>query len=175
MINKYKLICFLVGICFSVSAQDIITSFVDKHDRDDNLKVVSIGERMMDSLSFLTSNDPDLKEAIKGVEKIRIVSSKDQDLDKEYYNSARELLSKNKGLKEYFSTNEENKELMVMIRESKGSVKELILLSEQPEGFNLISISGTINLDVLLNYSEKLNIKELDQLRSVKHKHKHNQ
>ena len=171
MINKYTLICLFVWVSFSVSAQDIIASFIDKHGGDDNLEVVSIGKKMMDTLCILTSDDPDLKEAIKGLESIRIVSSKDSDVEKEYFSSAQELLSKYKGLEEYFSTSEENRELMVMVRKSKESVKELILLSEQPEGFNLISISGTINLDVLLNYSERLNIKELDQLRSVKNNH----
>jgi len=168
MINKYTLACFFLGIAFSVSAQDMVGSFVDKHERDDNLEIITIGKKMMDTLYSLISDNPDLKEAIKGLETIRIVSSKDEDLDKEYYNSARELLSKSKGLEEFFSTSEENKEITVMIRKSKGLVKELILLSEQPEGFSLISIKGTINLDVLLKYSETLNIKELDRLRSVK-------
>jgi len=56
-----------------------------------------------------------------------------------------------------------------MIRKTKGDIKELILLSEQPEGFNLISVSGTINPDVLRKYSEKLKTKELNHLHSVKH------
>jgi len=168
MMNKYLLVCFLVRLSFPVSAQDVVNSFVDKHEKDDNLEVVSIGKKMINSLDSLTADSPNLKEAIRGLETIRIVSSKDRDLDKDYYNSAQELLSKSKGLKEFFSMNENDKELIVMIRESKDSVKELILLSEQPEGFNLISISGTINLDMLLKYSEELHINKLNQLKSIK-------
>ena len=167
--NKYKLMGFLLWISLSASAQDIITSFVNMHEKDDNLEVVLIGKKMIQTLDSLTSNNPNLKEAIKGLETIRIVSSKDRGLDREYYDSARDLLSKSKGLKEYFSISEKDKELIVMIREVKNSVKELILLSEQPDEFNLISISGTINLDVLLNYSEGLHIKELNQLKSIRH------
>jgi hypothetical protein len=168
MIRKYKLIGIIIWINFSVSAQDVITSFLEKHRKDDNLEVVSIGKKMIETLCDLSSDNPELKDAIEGLENIRIVTSKDRELDKEYYNSARELASKCKEMEEYFSVNEENKELIVMIKESKGSVKELVLLSEQPEEFNLISISGMINLDLLLKYSEKLNIKELNQLHSVK-------
>jgi len=168
MMNKFLLICFFLQLSFSVPAQDVIASFVDKHEKDNNLEVVSIGKKMINSLDSLTTDNPDLKEAIKGLETIRIVSSKDRDLDKEYYNSARELLSKSKGLKEFFSMDENDRELVVMIRESKNSVRELILLSKQPEEFNLISISGIINLDVLLNYSEGLNIKKLNQFKSIK-------
>lgn len=166
--NKYKLAGFFLWITLSVSAQDIIKSFVDKHDKDDNLQVVTIGKKMIQTLDSLTSDNPKLKEAIKGLETIRIVSSKDSDADREYYNSARDLLSKNKDLKELFSMDEKDKELIVMIREAKDSVKELILLSEQPDEFSLISISGTIDLDVLLKYSEGLHIKELNQLKTIR-------
>ena len=166
--KKYLSFCLFILISLSVSAQDIITSFLAKHGKDENLEVVSIGKKMMDTISTLISNNSELTEAIKGLETIRIVSSKDGDLNKEYYNSAQKLLSESKGLEEFFSMSEEDKELKVMIRESKGNIKELLLLSEQPDGFNLISISGTISLDDLLNYSEGLNIKELDELRSVK-------
>jgi len=161
--------CFFIGFHLAVLAQDIISSFLDKHEKDDNLEIVSIGKKMMESIGALSSDNPDFAEAIKGLETIRIVSSKDQDLNKDYFLSAQALLSKTKGLKNYFTINEENKELIVMIRESKGCIKELILLSEQPDGFNLISLSGTINLDDMQKYSEGLNIKELNQLSSVKH------
>jgi len=168
--NKSTVLCIFLWISLSVSAQDIISSFIDKHEKDDNLEVISIGKKMMRTLDSLTTDNPDLKEAIKGLETIRIVSSKDRDLDGEYYDCARDLLSKSKGLKEILSINEEDKELIVMIRESKNLVKELILLSEKPEKFNLISISGNINLDVLLKYSEGLNIKQLKQLKSINNK-----
>jgi len=168
MMGKYKLICIFVWINLSVSAQDIVKSFMDKHGKDDNLEIITIGKKMMEKMYSLTSDNPDLTETIKDLETICIVSSKDLDVNKEYYNSARNLLYKSKGMKEFFSMSDENNELLVMIRESKKNIKELILLSEQPDGFNLISITGKINLDLLLKYSEGLNIKELDQLRSVK-------
>ena len=167
--KKYLLACLFIIIYFSVSAQDVVASFLDKHGKDDNLEIVSIGKQMMGVMYALTLDNPELSEAIKGIEAIRIVSSKDPDLNKEYFDSARTLLSKSRGLEEFFAMNEEDSELMVMVRESKGYVKELILLLEQAEDeFNLISISGTIDMDVLLKYSESLNIKELNQLRSVK-------
>jgi len=168
MMNKCLSVCCFLWMSLSVAAQDIISSFIDKHGKDDNLEVVSIGKKMMKTMDSLTIDNPDLKNAIKDLESIRIVSSKDSDLDKEYFNSARDLLSKSKGLKEFFSINEQDKELIVMIRETKNSIRELILLSEQPDEFNLISISGTIDLDILLKYSEGLHIKELNQLKTIK-------
>ena len=166
--KKCLFIFLFAWINLSVSAQDIITSFLDQHGKDDNLEIVTIGKKMIEKISGITSDNPDLTEVIKGLETIRIVSSKDRDVNKEYYRSAKKLLSKAKGLEEFFSMSEDDKELLVMIKESKGNIKELLLLSEQPDGFNLISICGTISLDDLVKYSEGLNIKELKQLRSVK-------
>jgi len=166
--KKCLLVYLFAWFYLSASAEDIIASFLDKHGKDDNLEIVTIGKKMMGSVCTLTSDNPNLAKAIKGLETIRIVSSKDQNVDKEYYQSAQSLLSKSKGLEELFSMNEENKELMVMIKKSKGNIKEIILLSEQSDGFSLIAISGKINLDDLVKYSDGLNIKELNQLRSVK-------
>ena len=168
MKRKYKLICLFVWINLSVSAQDIVRSFLDKHAQDDNLEIVTIGKKMLGMMDTLTLDNPDLTEAIKSLETIQIISSKELDLNKEYFNSARTLLSKSKKMKEFFSMSEDDNELLVMVSESKGYIRELILLSEQQEEFSLISISGKISLDILLKYSEGLNIKELEQLRSVK-------
>ena len=159
--GKNIFIFIFIWINSSFPTQDVVRSFIDKHGKDDNLEIITIGKKMMETMCALVSDNSDLTEAIKGVELIRIISSKDIDLNKEYYNSARELLSKSKALKEFFSMSEDNNELLIMIRESKKSIKELILLSEKPDEFNLISISGTIDLDVLLKYSEGLNIREL--------------
>ena len=161
MMGKNIFIFIFIWINYSVPAQDVVKSFIDKHGKDDNLEIISIGKKMMETMCTLVSDSSDLTEAIKGVESIRIVSSKDMDLNKEYYDSARELLSKSKEMKEFFSMSGEKDELLIMIRESKKSIKELILLSEKPDEFNLISVSGTIDLDILLKYSEGLNIKEL--------------
>lgn len=168
--KKYLYICFFIVIPLSVSAQDVVAAFLDAHAKDDNLQVVSIGKKMMDTICSLSADNPSLTEAIKGLETIRIVSSKNQDLNQnaEYFLSAQTLLTNTKGLKALFSMSEKEKELMVMVKELKGSIKELLLLSEQPDGFNLISLSGTIHLDDLQKYSEGLNIKELNELNSVR-------
>jgi hypothetical protein len=163
------LTCLFIWIIFSVSAQDVVTSFLDKHENDDSLQVISIGKKMIERMDTLTSDNPELKKAINGLETIRIVLSKDKELDDEYYDSARELLSESNGLEEFFSMNGKNTDLIIMVRKSKGVVKELILLSKQQEEFSLIAITGKIDLDVLLEYSEGLTIKALKQLHTIKH------
>jgi hypothetical protein len=153
---------------FSLQAQDLVASFLNKHGKDDNLEIVSIGEKMLVLINNLTSENQELNEAIKGLENICIVSSRDTIAGKEYYESAQQLLSKSKGFEEILSLGNENETLLVMVKESKGIVKELVLLSSKDSGFSLISMSGNIDLGTLIKYSGKLNIKGLDDLRSIK-------
>ena len=165
--KKHAFIFLFTWISFSVSAQSIAVSFLEKHEKDDNLEVVSIGEKMMEKMFALASEDLDLQNAIKGLENICIVSSKDTTLNREYYNSAQDLLNKSKGFESFFSTNTKNESFVIMIKESKGYIKELVLLSDYPDGFNLISMTGNINLDVLIKYSEELNMQKLNRLRVI--------
>ena len=169
MMKKHPVIfLFLIWINCSVSAQSIAFSFLDKHEKDDNLEVVSIGRKMLEKMCVLSSEDSDLQNAIRGLENICIVTSKDTVLNREYYHSAQHLLSKSKGFESLFSMNTKEEELVIMIKESKGHIKELVLLSDQPDGFNLISMTGNIDLDILIKYSEELNIGKLNGLRSIK-------
>jgi hypothetical protein len=167
-IQKYLLIIFFFQMGFSLSAQDVIASFLEKHEKDDNLEVVSIGKKMVEMMCvLLSSENPELQNAIKGLDNICIVTSKEATLNKEYFESAQQLLSKSKGFEEILATSEENGALLVMVKESKGTVKELVLLSGQNNGFSLIFISGDIDLGTLIKYSKDINMEELNGIRSV--------
>lgn len=166
---KIYIVVLLISLTsFSLSAQNVVTSFLDKHGKDDNLEVVSIGKKMFEKMESLSSGTPELMDAIKGLENIYIVSSTDLSLTQEYYDSAYHLLSKSKGFEEISTVKDNEKDgLTVMIKESKGIVKELVLLSGQEKGFNLIALSGDIDLKTLAEYSQSLNIEGLDKLGRV--------
>jgi hypothetical protein len=165
--QKYLLVVFFIQVSISLSAQDLVAAFLDKHEKDDNLEVISIGKKMVEMMYSLSLDSPELQDAIKGLENICIVTSKDTISNKEYYESAQQLLSKSKGFEKVLSISEDNENLLVMVKESKGIVKELVLLSGQDDKFNLIFMRGDIDLNTLIKYSEHLNIKGLNNIRSV--------
>jgi hypothetical protein len=158
--RKYGLILFFIPWGFSLYAQELVSSFLDEYGKDDRLEVVTIGKKMLGTMSSLSSAEEDLSElqaAIKGLENICIVTSKDTTLNGEYYDSCRQLL-KDTGFNVIFSGNEDADELFVMgTKESKGTVKELALLFMDKDGrFNLIQMTGAIDLNTLVKYSENL-------------------
>jgi hypothetical protein len=158
---KCLLCFFFIQGSFSLQAQDLVTSFLDKHGKDDNLKIVSIGGKMLDMVGALTLGYPELNDVIKDLDNIRFICSEDTALNKEYYESASQLLKKWKGFEEILSINNEEEKLLVVVKESKRTVKELVLLSSKITGFNLILITGDINLDALIKYSESLSLKKI--------------
>jgi hypothetical protein len=166
-LKKCLLLSFALLIHFFVSAQDLVKTFLDKQGKDDNLEVISIGKKMLEMMSDLSSGNPELKEAIKGLDNIHIVTSKDSILNKEYYDFAWDLLGKSKGFEPILLLNEGDEDVIVMIRSVKGIITELVLLSDKGAGFNLISLSGNIDLNTLSKYSESLNIKGLNDLSPI--------
>jgi hypothetical protein len=163
----------ILSIVFSLTtgsllAQEIINSFLEKYGKDENIEVVTIGKKMLDLMKSDSIADNNLQEAIRGVETIRIVSCKDKTLNNDYYDLAYDLLTKNKNFSELISINNENETLIVMIRETKGIVNELILLVNNSGDFNLIGLKGSIKLDLLAKYSQNINLKELGKLNSHK-------
>jgi hypothetical protein len=156
------LTCF---VTVSLQAQEIAGSFLDKYGKDENIEVITIGKKMLDLMQHSDSiAGPELKEAIAGVESIIIISSHDKILSEDYYNAAFSLLTKNKNFVELLSINKKEEVLLVMIKETKGIVGELVLLSNRPGKFDLISLSGNIKLDMIAKYSKDLDLDELRKL-----------
>jgi hypothetical protein len=161
----------ILGIVFNLAigsllAQEIVSSFLDKYGKDENIEVVTIGKKMLDKMQSDSIADDNLQEAIHGLENINIISCKDKTLNNDYYDLAYDLLTKNKNFTELVSIHTGEESLIVMVKEAKGIVNELILLANKSGDFNLISLRGAIKLDMLAKYSQKLNFNELEKLKS---------
>ncbi|MDR2087392.1 MAG: DUF4252 domain-containing protein [Dysgonamonadaceae bacterium] len=162
-----KIVCFgLLATLVSLSspAQTPATVFLEKYGTEDNLQAISIGEKMFDRIKEQDLGSPELLNAIEGLENIQIIASKDTDLSKEYYNAACLIMEKSKDLTEVYSVKNDNLQLLVKVRETKGVINELIIVSEDSKGFSLINLTGDIDLELLAGYSSSLNFEELKKL-----------
>jgi len=165
---KYIFIGILFSlITVSLQAQEIVNVFLDKHGKDEGLKVVSIGKKMFNLMQMDSVAAPELLEAINGLENIQILSSENSLLTEDYYNSAYNLLQKNKNFTELISIDTEEETLIIMIKETKGIVSELVLLTQNAYHFNLISLNGDLNLDLLAKYSQNLGFQNLGELNTI--------
>lgn len=167
--RHFLLIILLSVLSYPISSQEIANSFLEKYNNDDNLEIISIGKKMFQMMEKVSEKSTDFSNVIKGLEKIVVISSKDSTLNHEYYNSAYEILTKKKNCFDtLLSVKEGNGHLIIMAKESKGIVKELVLLQKADnEDFSLISLCGIIDLKNLAKYSEKINLSGLKALGSV--------
>jgi len=154
-----KIYLTIVACTFTalLSAQEFAGSFLDKFGNDTDFEVVVIGKKMLNLIEGLTSNNPDLNEAIKELENIMIITSRDSTSSKGFYDSAYKLLAnKKQGFEPLITVKDQEEDLIVMAKESKGVIKELVLLSNNESGFNIISLNGKINLKTLAKLSDKI-------------------
>ncbi len=170
--KKFLLIILLNIFSYSAFSQEIANLFLERFNNDDNLEIVSIGKKMFQMMESASADNEDFGKAIKGLEKIVVISTKDSTLSSEYYDSAFEILSKKKnGFEPLISTKEGQEELVIMSKESKGTIRELVLLQrDKNKNFSLISLCGEIDLKTLVKYSEKINLSGLKVLDTISKK-----
>jgi hypothetical protein len=149
--RNFLLTILLSFLSYSAFSQEIANLFLEKFNNDDNLEIISIGKKMFQMMESISLDNTDFNKVIKSLEKIVVISSKDSTLNHEYYNSAYEILTKKKnGFEPLLLTKEGKEDLIVMAKESKGIIKELVLLQgDKSNNFNLITLYGDIDLKTL--------------------------
>ena len=165
--KKIIFICFFACMAGTLSAQDLVSSFLKKHSESEEFQVMTIGKKMLELLvSIAQKEDAEIAESLEGLDNIRVVSSSDTIKYNGYYTTAYNLINKSKEFEILMSSQTPDNNTVLAVKESKGLIKELVLISgdEQSGTFNLVSLTGKINLDTLAKYAGKLRIKGLDQL-----------
>jgi len=168
--KKITIILFVCFVSVAVSAQSVTVSFLDKYEYDDRIQSVSIGKKMFSKMLELSLGNSELQEVVKGLDNIQIITSEDSALVDEYYDSACVLLSKDENFVELYSMENEESQMVVKMKQSKGVVTELIMLSCSPEYFNMTFITGNINLEALAKYSSKVDYKKFETLKYIENK-----
>jgi Domain of unknown function (DUF4252) len=77
-------------------------------------------------------------------------------------------------LKEYeelITVREKNSNTRFLIKESGGTITELLMVSADDTDFTLLSFVGDIDLDKLSRLSAKMSIKGMENLKNVKKPH----
>lgn len=154
-----------------VQAQNgVISYFLDTYKENENLEVVTIGKQMIELICAMDTKGQGIEDALKQLESIQIISSGDSTLNKEYYETAHKLLTKkSQGFKELFSIKDPDENMLIMVKENKGIISELVLLSQgkNNRNFQIISLNGKIDLDKLAAITKKMNIEGLNKLDTI--------
>lgn len=174
---KFRSFIYAILVCLpfllsgpGLRAQDdAIGRFFGKYVEDSSFSLVSVSPKMFRLLAKVNwdSVSPDMRETIQKLHSLRILST--STTPTRFY---KEALSKI-DLKEYeelITVREKNSNTRFLIRENKGTITELVMISVDEGDFTLLSFVGDIDLDKLSKLSSTMSIKGMENLKNVKKK-----
>ncbi|TVP50296.1 MAG: DUF4252 domain-containing protein [Mongoliibacter sp.] len=172
--KKYISAIFLCFIISGLQAQDdAIVKFFSKYMEDDNFSRVYISPKMMQMaggfLKSADSKDEDsqkMGELISRVKGIRILSA-DKVSGNNLYKEAMSTLNKNL-YEDLMDVADKGSNIKFMVREEKGKVKELIMISGSKDSFTLLSMLGDFSYQDLNILADKTNIPGMDKYKGGK-------
>ncbi|MBC9933384.1 DUF4252 domain-containing protein [Chitinophaga qingshengii] len=153
-------------------AQSSIDRFFQKYENDRNFTLVSITPKMFSMFSKLDMNDPDAKNLMRVVQKLkglRILAKENTKEGPRLYKEAAVLLTGD--FEELMTVRDKDSDLKFMVREnSKGNINELIMLVGGANDFLAMSLVGDIDLNEISQISSSVNIQGMDKLKNLKKK-----
>lgn len=161
--NRLIIISILLLQVVGLSAQDIVSSFLDKHGKDSNLELTTIGKKMFRTMEEEGLINERLSSIVSGLDCIHIISSADASLAPEYFSSSVALLEKESAYRSVYQSGGVE-DIQVAVRESSGTIRELIIIAGGESSFDLVCLSGDIALDALTAYSEDEGLETLKNI-----------
>lgn len=153
-------------------AQSSIDRFFQKYENDRNFTLVSITPKMFSMFSKLDMNDPDAKNLMRVVQKLKglRILAKDNTKDgPRLYKEAAVLLTSD--FEELMTVRDKDSDLKFMVKEnSRGNINELIMLVGGTNDFMAMSLVGDIDLNEISQIASAVNIQGMDKLKNLKKK-----
>lgn len=153
-------------------AQSSIDRFFQKYENDRNFTLVSITPKMFSMFSKLDMNDPDAKNLMRVVQKLKglRILAKDNTRDgQRLYKEAAVLLTGD--FEELMTVRDKDSDLKFMVKEnSRGNINELIMLVGGTNDFMAMSLVGDIDLNEISQIANSVNIQGMDKLKNLKKK-----
>ena len=164
---KYIPIILFAMLCcsFQATAQaDVIASFFEEHEENEDFTIVHISSKMFQMIAKLPSDDmeEEVRDVIRDLKGLRIMTTEEN--PNEHYNA----LSKKLNFSEYeelMKIRDEETNVRIMIKEdSADKINELLLLVGGEEEFVLISFIGNIDINKIAQLSGTIEINGIEYL-----------
>lgn len=161
---------FVLIVCLSAfmangKAQDMVAGFLKRQSNPDVFTQVNINAKMFQLIADIT--DAETESIIQNLTGMKILTT-DQKTE-EYFKASRQMLENPAaGYENLMNVKEENEEVWMYIRESKGCIAELVILVGEKEKFVLMNFIGKIDLKKISRLTKSVNISGVEYLNKVK-------
>ncbi|MDO6430501.1 DUF4252 domain-containing protein [Flavitalea sp. BT771] len=160
---------FLATAVFS--QDDAIGKFFGKYVEDSRFTIVSVSPKMFRLLAKANwdSIPPDLKQTVTSLHSLRILST--ETTPRQFYKEALSRIDM-KEYEELITVRDKNDNVHFVVKESGGTIHELLMIAVDEDGFTLMSFVGDIDLDKMSKLSSSLSIKGMENLKNAKRKNR---
>lgn len=152
------------SVSFAHGQIDAINKFFKKYMDDPDFTTVYISGKMFSLMSEIPDDaeDEHIKKQLQDLQGLRILSSSKVDGVALY----REVYSKlnGNGYEELMVVREDDQEFKFLVKDEKGVITELLMLSGQDREFFLLSLYGIIDLKTISEISEGMDIDGFEHL-----------
>jgi hypothetical protein len=148
---KSVLLTLLMTV-FSVTAmaQDFATRFMAEHKEDANLTCITISPTMMKQILKVDAVEKDEKMAdvISNLKSMQLITAKVKSLH--YFQQAMKIADKNSNrFDPYLASKDRFGESKVMVRRHKGTIVEMVMLTNYRKKFSVINFTGLMSDDFI--------------------------
>ncbi len=150
----------------AVSQKDPIASLFDKYSGKDGYTTVYISSKMFSLIAEIDPDDQELQDMMNGLKSIRILSSEEDNNTVNFYDEIMKDLAVDK-YEELMLVKDGEQDMKFLIREEKGKVIELLLLSGGGGDNVLISIRGIIDMKNIGKIGNALDIEGLEEIEKI--------
>ena len=163
----------LAGPAWAQTQKDAITKFLSKYAADEDFTVVTVTSKMFSLFADIDPDDPEEKEALEAISKItglRILALDNDSIKAPVVYKEAKALIPEKEYEELMTIRHEGMDLKFMIKESKGTIVELLLIAGGHKKFFIMSLVGDIDLSQISKLSHKMRIDGFEKLELLEEK-----
>ncbi len=159
---------YLMLFTLTLSAQSSVDKVFNKYAGKDGYTTVVINKFMFQFLSNIETSDPEyesFKNATSGIESIRILT-RDSKGSAAFGKELLEILPRQE-YKEMMTVKEANEEVVFLVRESGGEIREFLLVVSGNDEDVLIAIDGIIDLKSIASLTKGMDLPAMESLKEL--------
>jgi len=165
-----KKLSFLLVACimtFAMSAQDnVIVKHFSDYQSEAGFTKVNVSSKMFSLFTEIEGEDEaeiEVLEAMSKLKGIKALMSDTETKGSELYKDALQRIAKDAAYEELMSVQDNEEEVMFMIRNSGDIIAELIMFARGEDDFIIMSLFGEIDLNQIAKISKILKIAGMEE------------
>lgn len=169
LIQLLSIAAFLSFNSFSSTAQsNAIDTYFSAYGDDDRFTKVSISSKMFGLFTNISTEDPNEQQVIETISKLKglkMLVGTELTNAQSLFNSVQKTTAS--AYEELMTVENKDQELVFYIKETNGTITELVMLLYQDTELMILSLVGDIDLQELSRLSDKMDIQGFEEFKNL--------